>query len=385
MPKFFLLLLSLFVVVSSAARPAEAQSSEKSSFTAIETFSSAIDFIRRYHFEQKFTSEIFKPCLPETSMAMNGMTELQLVPLIAPNSVLDSEPELKKTLDACLKKILISLGPYNELKRRDEHVGNRSETAGVGLELNPDFIIVSTIEGAPASFVDIRLGDKIDRIDGRSIVGLSLREVISLLRGKKDSLVTLRIERLGSQTPLEFTLVRQEVRAKSVLAKLVKGQVLYLSLHGIDEETVLQVKTEIDNLKKQTQEPIGGVILDLRFSQGGLLFQSAHLASIFLPPKALVMTVVGRANEQTKHDGAFILKAASREKRRPINPFEVGLPELETIPLVVLVGPRTASGAEIVAAALQDHRRALVLGEKTFAKGTVETLLGYPLERNSLG
>ncbi len=260
--------------------------------------------------------------------------------------------------------MLTSLDPHSSYLPPDDFKELQEETkgsfSGIGVEITiRDGILtaVSPIEGTPAFQQGIEAGDQIIRIDGESTKDLGLMEAVKKLRGKKGTEVIITIHRPGMQELKDFTLVRDVIPLHSVKSMELGPGLLYVRITNFQATTTRDVRKVLNKeLKKQ---PLAGVVLDLRNNPGGLLDQAVKVSDIFLDEGVIVSTR-GRNPDQ---DMIF-------EAHRNSDAF--------TFPMVVLVNGGSASASEIVAGALQDHGRAIVLGTETFGKGSVQTIIPMP-------
>ncbi len=230
---------------------------------------------------------------------------------------------------------------------------------GIGIEvgLEDGFIkVVSPIDDTPAQRAGLQAGDLIIKIDEQLVKGLTLQEAVGKMRGPRGSEIRLSVLREGSGTPLELTLVRDTIRVSSVRSHLLEPGFGYLRIAQFQEGTARQFRNAIRQLEKDSDKGLKGLVLDLRNNPGGLLQASVDVANSLLEDGAIVSTR-GRITGANSH--AY---ATSGDL-------------LDGLPVVVLINGGTASAAEIVAGALQDHRRALVIGTRSFGKGSVQTVL----------
>jgi carboxyl-terminal processing protease len=220
--------------------------------------------------------------------------------------------------------------------------------------------IVAPIPGSPAFREGLRPGDIIDKVDGKSAEGLNVSQVADLLKGPKGTVVHVTIDREGSDQPLQFTITRDEIKRPTVDdAFLLRPGVAYIHINGFDETTDDELTKALNELD---QKNFKGLILDLRSNPGGLLQEAVDVSDHFLAKDQLIVYHYGRA---------------SHEKRYYVTRGNGG----NEYPMVVLINRNTASAAEIVSGALQDHDRALVMGEPSFGKGLVQTV--YPLSEHA--
>ncbi|MDD4930083.1 MAG: S41 family peptidase [Gallionella sp.] len=250
-----------------------------------------------------------------------------------------------------------------------------SGIAGVGLELgikNNRATVISAIEDSPASKAGIRRGDTLFKIDGEPVVDLSLVKVVDALRGAADSKVRLTILREGSPEPVNFELTRKVIKLSTVKSKMLEPGYAYVKISAFYDETIEKFVAAMQALDKPGE--LKGLVLDLRNNPGGLFAGSMALASVFLPDGAELLNVTER-----RYGKPVTVQYNDRDLRRSdaraLNSYPSGIKRLKTIPLVVLVNNGSAAGVEIVAGALQDYRRALIIGTPTFGKDSIQTLI----------
>jgi carboxyl-terminal processing protease len=247
---------------------------------------------------------------------------------------------------------LIPASDYEDLRIRTE-----GEYGGVGLEVadrNGYVTVVSPIPGGPAARVGVRAGDQFYEIEGISADTMATDQAVALLRGRPGSEVTVRMLRPGVDEPIEFALAREVILLRAVpFALLLEDGVGYMPLLSVRETSTAEVSAAIDSLRK---EGMRSLVLDLRGNPGGLLDQGIEVTDLFLDEDLSIVETRGRASDQNE---TF---RASDPDRYP------------DLPVVVLVDAGSASASEIIAGALQDHDRAVVIGETTFGKGSVQSL-----------
>ena len=239
---------------------------------------------------------------------------------------------------------------------REVQTETKGVFAGIGLQLSKKegrLTVISAIDGSPAQLAGVRPGDHLMKINEEPTADLTLIEVVQKLRGPKDSKVALTIERKGLVEPLLFQLTRQIHTLESVRYKILDHNIGYVRVSQFQENTAKDVNSAVQKFRDQ---PIRGLILDLRNNPGGLLTASIAVAELFLEPSKLIVTL--KTREGRKDD--YVSKSKDIFAGAPI---------------IVLVNRGTASGAEIVAGALQDWDRATVIGTPTFGRGTVQTIL----------
>jgi carboxyl-terminal processing protease len=286
--------------------------------------------------------------------------------------------EEKDLVQGAVRGMLAELDPHSSFLDADAYkemqVDTKGEFHGLGIEISKrkdGFVeVVSPIEGTPAAEAGIRARDQITAIcptelpEGwtepcRSSKNMTLFEAVNLMRGKKGSKIVIEIIREGFEHPKPFEITRDVVKVESVTGRMLEPQYAYLRLRAFQEHTDEDLEESLGDLHRESPEPFHGLVLDLRDNPGGLLDQAVKVADFWLKD-GLVVYTKGRAESQRQE---FRAHADGTEPSYPI---------------VVLVNEGTASASEIVAGALQDHGRALVIGVKTFGKGSVQTV--YPLE-----
>jgi carboxyl-terminal processing protease len=257
-------------------------------------------------------------------------------------------------------------------------VDTQGRFGGLGIEVGVEdgiIRVVSPIEDTPAFKAGIKSGDLIVKIDDAATRGMPLSKAVEKMRGKPGTAVQLTVVRKDVDTPLTFTLLRQEINVKSIRAKALEPGYGYIRVRKFQEDTGGDLAKAIREL--YANGPLKGLVLDLRSDPGGLLNQAVAVSSAFLQKDALVVYTEGRTP-----DARMRLTASRENYVRRGDDYLRDLPAgIKTVPMVVLVDAGTASASEIVAGALQDHKRATVLGAQTFGKGSVQTIL--PLGNNT--
>ena len=272
------------------------------------------------------------------------------------------EVTTKDLIDGAINGMLTSLDPHSAYLTPDDYKELQVETkgsfGGLGIEITQRdgmLTVVAPIEDTPAQRAGIQAGDVILRIDGEFTKDMSLLEAVKKMRGKKRTKVRLTIKREGSSALREVTLVREIIKIKSVKYKVLEPGFGYLRIASFQEEVDEDVVRALERIKRDSRGQLRGVVLDLRNNPGGLLSQAVGVADAFLESGLIVYTD-GRRDDQ-------------RQK------FFAHKPDTWVgFPMVVLVNAGSASASEIVAGALQDQKRALVLGKPTFGKGSVQTI-----------
>ncbi|WP_051711340.1 S41 family peptidase [Andreprevotia chitinilytica] len=294
--------------------------------------------------------------------------------------------EDKKLITEAIKGMVSGLDPHSSYldadSFKDLQESTQGEFGGLGLEVNMEdglVRIVSPIEDTPAYKAGIKAGDFIMKIDDTPVQGIALNEAVSKMRGKPGTTVTLTILRKGEGKPLVFPLKRAVIKTQSVKSKLAEPGYGYIRVTQFQEHTTENVAQAIEKLYKDNKAPLKGIVLDLRNDPGGLLNGAVGVAAAFLPKDSLVVYTEGRTA-----DAKIKLSATKENYLRPGSKgdyFASTPKEVKTVPLVVLVNGGSASASEIVAGALQDQKRALIVGTQTFGKGSVQTIL--PIDEKS--
>src|SRR2546425_869683 len=230
--------------------------------------------------------------------------------------------------------------------------------------------VVSPIEDTPAFRAGLKPGDFIIKIDDTSVKGMNLNDAVKRMRGKPRTTIRLTILRKGEANPFEVTLTRDVIRVQSVKSKLIEPGYGWIRVSQFQEHTGENLVKHLEGLYKNG--PLKGLILDLRNDPGGLLNGAVGISSAFLPPRVLVVSTDGRTEDAKRK----FIAAPEDYLRGNRDDYLKNLPAaIKTVPMVVLVNGGSASAPEIVAGALQDHKRATVLGTPTFGKGSVQTIL----------
>ncbi|MBO8143383.1 MAG: S41 family peptidase [Thermodesulfobacterium sp.] len=289
----------------------------------------------------------------------------QVLRLIEENYVKDVSP--KDLIYGAINGMLSSLDPYSSLMKPDEYKELEIETkgsfTGIGIEItikDEILTVVAPIEDTPAWKAGIKPGDKILKINGKSTKGMSLLEAVKLLRGPKGTKVTITILR-NEKDIKEITLVRDVIPIKSVKTKVLEPGYAYVRITSFQEKTPKELIKALEELENTQQ--IKGVVLDLRYNPGGLLSSAIEVADEFLE-NGIIVSIKGK-----NKDAQMEFKAKPNPPQRK-HPY----------PIAILINHGTASAAEIVTGALRDNNRAIVLGQKSFGKGLVQTVI--PLEEN---
>tara|TARA_Y100001970_G_scaffold89029_1_gene112350 strand:- start:4128 stop:5261 length:1134 start_codon:yes stop_codon:yes gene_type:complete len=264
-------------------------------------------------------------------------------------------------LDSAINGALQSLDPYSsymgpELFKEIE-TDTKGEFGGLGIEVGMEagvIKVISPIDDTPASRAGVKAGDYIVQIDGEQVQGKSLVEAVKMMRGPVGSKIKLTIRRKGEKKAIEKNIIREIIQIKSVEAKIFKKNIAYLRLKSFNSNSSGQLVKEINNFENK-EKPVG-YILDLRNNPGGLLTQAINVTDFFLDAGEILSTKGRRSIENRR----FFAKKGDKVNGKP---------------LIVLINRGSASASEIVAGALQDHKRAIVLGENTYGKGSVQSVI----------
>ncbi|OGA27458.1 MAG: peptidase S41 [Betaproteobacteria bacterium RIFCSPLOWO2_02_FULL_65_24] len=283
----------------------------------------------------------------------------------------------KKLINGAINGMLSDLDPHSSYLDqeafRELQVGTQGEFGGLGIEVGMEdgFVkVVSPIEDTPAFRAGLKPGDLIIRLDETPVKGMSLNDAVKRMRGKPKSAIKLTVVRKGEQKPLEFTLVRDIIRVQSVKSKIIEPGLGWVRVSQFQEHTVENLVKHVNELYKDG--PLKGLILDLRNDPGGLLNGAVGVSAAFLPGKALIVSTDGRT-EDAKRKFTASPEDYLRGNRDDI--LKKLPPAVKSVPMVVLVNAGSASASEIVAGALQDHKRATIMGTQTFGKGSVQTIM----------
>ena len=266
-----------------------------------------------------------------------------------------------KSMDAAIDGLLQSLDPYSAYMSPEIFNEMQTETSGefggLGIEVNMEsgvVKVISPIDDTPASRAGIKAGDYIIKIDDIQVQGKSLSEAVDLMRGPVGSSIILTVRRIGQKKALTFEIVREIIQIKSVKADLLKNNIGYLRLTSFNENSGDQIREQIREFEKNGN--INSYILDLRNNPGGLLSQAIRISDFFLDNGEIVSTKSRKASENRK----WFAKKGDLIGGKT---------------LVVLINYGSASASEIVAGALQDHKRAIILGENSYGKGSVQSII----------
>ncbi|MDP1558698.1 MAG: S41 family peptidase [Nitrosomonas sp.] len=287
--------------------------------------------------------------------------------------------EDKKLITEAINGMLVGLDPHSAYLDKDDYkelqIGTQGEFGGLGIQVTMEdglIKVISPIEDTPAFHVGIQTGDLIFKLDDVAVKGMTLSEAIKLMRGKPKTPITITVIREGETQPLIFTLIRDIIKIQSVKSKLIEPGYGFIRITQFQENTGENLAKAIEQLFLESQITMKGLVLDLRNDPGGLLNGAVAVSAAFLPKDALVVYTEGRTDDAKMNLHAnprFYLRGTSKD-------YLEGLPaDIKTVPMITLVNGGSASASEIVAGALQDHKRSIVMGSQTFGKGSVQTIL----------
>ena len=291
--------------------------------------------------------------------------------------------EDKKLITEAINGMLSGLDPHSAYLDseafKELQVGTQGQFGGLGIEVGMEdglVKVISPIEDTPAFRAGVKPGDLIVKLDDAQVKGMTLNDAVKKMRGKAGSQITLTIARKGEPQPIVVTLTRAVIRVQSVKSKVIEPGYGWVRVSQFQEQTPESLARHLETMFKQG--PLKGLVLDLRNDPGGLLYGAVSISAAFLQPKVLVVSTDGRTEDAKRK------YVASPEDylRGTRDDYLRSLPaQIKTVPMVVLVNGGSASASEIVAGALQDYKRATVIGTQTFGKGSVQTIM--PLGNNT--
>ena len=300
------------------------------------------------------------------------------------------EKTRKEILEAAAEGILSSLDPHSSYLKKDVfsevRVQLEGEFGGLGIRISSDsklIKIITPIDNTPAAKAGIKAGDYISEVNGKSIYGKSVMEVVKMLRGTPKTRVDITILREGEKTPLKFTLVRDIIKIDSVRSEIY-GNIAYIRLATFSKCVSFDIATKIENaIIKIGKDNVEGIVLDVRNNPGGALDASVNISSIFLKEGKEVVSIKGRGTKRASYQSRDTLKCGDGGIFKEAYKFKDKDHKklLKSLPIIVLVNLGSASASEIVAGAIQDNKRGLIVGSKTFGKGSVQSLI--PLNKGS--
>ena len=283
----------------------------------------------------------------------------------------------KKLISDAISGMVASLDPHSQYfdkkSFKEFREGTSGRFVGVGIEISQEdglVKIVSPIEGSPAFRAGLKPNDLITKIDDTAVKGLSLGDAVKRMRGEPGSKVSLTIFRKDESRTFPVTITREEIKTQSVKSKVVEPGYAWIRLSQFQDRTVEDFARKMEEIYKQ--EPnLKGLVLDLRNDPGGLLDAAVAISAAFLPENVTVVSTNGQLAESK-----FVYKASPEfyQRRGGVDALKRLPAGIKTVPLVVLVNEGSASASEIVAGALQDHKRGTVMGTQTFGKGSVQTV-----------
>jgi carboxyl-terminal processing protease len=273
------------------------------------------------------------------------------------------DPVTDETLvEGAINGMLTSLDPHsnylNAKNFNDMKVQTRGEFGGLGIEVSMEnglIKVVSPIDDTPAAHAGLKPGDLITNLDGNAVQGMTLPEAVEKMRGPVNSDITLTIRREGRE-PFDVKLTRAVIKIKSVRSHLEGGNIGYIRITSFNEQTDVGLNNAMKNLKQEANNKLIGVVLDLRNNPGGLLDQAVAVSDAFLDQGEIVSTRGRRPDDAQRYNA---------------RPGDIA----ERLPVAVLINGGSASASEIVAGALQDHHRAILIGTRSFGKGSVQTII----------
>lgn len=269
----------------------------------------------------------------------------------------------KKLLEDAIRGMLSGLDPHSAYLASEEYKelqeGTTGQFGGLGIEVGMEngFVkVISPIDDTPAQKAGIKTGDLIVRLDDKPVKGMTLAEAVKIMRGEPGTRIVLTVIREGAEAPLKFEITRDIIKVKSVKSRLLEKDYAYVRISSFQSGTGESLVEAIADLKKENEAPLKGLVLDLRNNPGGVLNAAVDVSDAFIESGLIVYTE-GRIKNS--------------EMRFNATPDDL----LNGAPIVVLINGGSASASEIVAGALQDHKRAIIMGEKSFGKGSVQTIL----------
>jgi carboxyl-terminal processing protease len=272
----------------------------------------------------------------------------------------------KDLIENAINGMLTGLDPHSSYMNakafKDMQIQTKGEFGGLGIEVNEDkgiIKVVSPIDDTPAARAGIKPGDIITALDGKTLIGMTLNDAVDKMRGPPNSKIVLTIKRQNVDKPIEVSLVRETIHIQVVKSRMEPNDIGYVRLSQFTEQADAGIKQAVKNLRQQNGGKLRGLVLDLRNNPGGLLDQAVSVSSDFIDQGEIVSTRARHPEDSQRWDakGDDILHGA---------------------PMVVLINGGSASASEIVSGALQDHRRAILLGTPSFGKGSVQTVIPLP-------
>lgn len=268
----------------------------------------------------------------------------------------------KKLIESALNGMLTSLDPHSSYLNEEDYKYMNEQTSGkfggLGIEItmeNGIVKVVSPIDDTPAAKAGIQAGDFITDIDNDTVIGLTLNEVVTKLRGKPGTKVKITVRRTGEK-PFDVDLTRDIIKIKSVKSEIKNNDILYVRISAFNEDVDKEVNEAMEDAQKKLNNKLSGMVLDVRNNPGGLLDQAVKVSDLFLERGEIVSTRSRNEEDTIKYSAT---------------PGDIA----KGLPIVVMINEGSASASEITAGALQDHHRAVILGQKSFGKGSVQTVI----------
>lgn len=288
--------------------------------------------------------------------------------------------EDKKLISEAISGMLTGLDPHSTYMDvdafKDMQAATQGEFGGLGIEVGMEdglVKVISPIEDSPAYAAGIKSGDLIMKLDEKMVKGMTLNDAVKIMRGKPDTPINLTILRKNEAKPLLVTLVRAIIKNKSVKYKLTEPGYAYARVTQFQEHTGEDLAKAINAMHAENKGPFKGFVLDLRNDPGGLLNGAVGVSGAFLPKDTLVVYTEGRAADSKMN---LTVNPENYARGGAANDYLRDIPaDLKTVPMVVLINAGSASASEIVAGALQDHKRATLIGVRSFGKGSVQTIM----------
>jgi carboxyl-terminal processing protease len=292
--------------------------------------------------------------------------------------------EDKQLLTDAVKGMVSSLDPHSAYLDKKDFAEMQEQTAGkfagLGIEITSEdgFVkVLNPIEGSPAAKAGLQAGDLITRLDDKPVRGMSLDKAVRTMRGTPGTKITLTIFRKSEERTFPVTITRAEIKVQSIKAKIVDNNIAWVRITSFQERTIPDLAKKLAELANKDPK-LKGLVLDLRNNGGGLLQGAVGAAAAFLPPGAVIVSTKGQTPDSRQ---VFNAVPAMYKLNESGDPLDEVPPLFKKIPMVVLVNAYSASASEIVAGALQDFKRATIIGKTTFGKGSVQTV--RPLSSDS--
>ena len=293
----------------------------------------------------------------------------------------------KELLEFAVEGMVSGLDPHSSFLDpegfEDMNEATHGAFGGLGIEVTKDASgvrVISPIDDTPAARAGIRAGDIITKIDGEATAELTLEEAVKRMRGEPKTKIRLEVARKGEMKPLQFSLERAMIKTQSVRMKELSDGVGYIRISQFQERTAEDLAHSLNKLEKSGH--LKGLVLDLRNDPGGLLQAAIGVCAAFLPANADIVSTKGRTPQSD-----YVFKAVESDYRSgdAVKALAELTPKAKTVPIVVLINSSSASASEIVAGALQDHKRAVLLGDRSFGKGSVQTILPMSFGGKTVG